>query len=521
MANNYISLKSSYDVARSYKENIFSNTQPVSYVFIGNSIPYDDENNPDNIEDTVENEKLVWNTIFAAKKIIGNDVEMVIPRINWKSGETYKQFDDTILLETLVTKDVENNINPMYVLNSDFNVYKCLCNNGANTSTIQPTGDYFTSNGFIQTSDGYLWKYMYNIRQSNKFLSDDWMPVPYNTEDLRYNLSPTNLVDGALAKIVTINGGTGYGDNEKTAFPFFCSTSLIKLTSIEGVETGMFVSGNGIVPQTFITNVNVNTNVITLSNNTIDPGGGLDFANVLTFSTRVTVTGDGNNDVIANPIIEDGIIRKIEVSSVGTNYTRATVNIFGSGNGAEARVVLPPKYGHGYNPAIELGSKYIMISQRIGETDSTENNLIDVDVSFRQYGILNGPHKYNEFEPVSFANSNTVVSQTYDLTVVSGETEYEQGEYVYQGNSLQNSTFFGYVHSFDRELNILKLINYVGIPSLGVLLKGNISQAVRPVILIKNPEFERYTGNILNVNNIQKVDRNISQSEEIKIVLKF
>jgi len=51
----------------------------------------------------------------------------------------------------------------MYVMTSARNVYKCLSNNNSALSTVEPTGDYTSSNGNIATSDGYIWKYMYNI----------------------------------------------------------------------------------------------------------------------------------------------------------------------------------------------------------------------------------------------------------------------------------------------------------------------------------------------------------------------
>jgi hypothetical protein len=55
----------------------------------------------------------------------------------------------------------------MYVITSARNVYKCVSNNASANSTVEPSGDYTTSNGNISTGDGFVWKYMYNVKPSN------------------------------------------------------------------------------------------------------------------------------------------------------------------------------------------------------------------------------------------------------------------------------------------------------------------------------------------------------------------
>ena len=131
MANTCISAKFSYEKAREFVRELYS-TDPektVKYIFIGNSIPYQNYYSeiPD-IDDTVKDEKSVWDLMFAAKKVTGNDVEMILPRYNWESGIIYKQYDDTVDVTELITHDVTNNYAPMFVMNSVGDVYKCLYN---------------------------------------------------------------------------------------------------------------------------------------------------------------------------------------------------------------------------------------------------------------------------------------------------------------------------------------------------------------------------------------------------------
>ena len=127
MATNYTSKKLSFNNAEQFKES-FSEPEPatVGYVFIGNHIPYANESSPDSIVDSTFDEKSAWDNMFAAKRITGNDVELVVPRINWTANTKYKQFDDKIEIDTLLTGNTTLNLKPMYVITSGRNVYKCL-----------------------------------------------------------------------------------------------------------------------------------------------------------------------------------------------------------------------------------------------------------------------------------------------------------------------------------------------------------------------------------------------------------
>ena len=158
--------KLAYSKATLWKDSIrqASNLNPVFYVFIGNHVPYANESSPDSIVDTVATEKQVWDNMYAAKRVTGNDVELVIPKINWTANTKYRQYDDTILIDTLLSSNTTQNLKPMYVITGDRNVYKCISNSAGANSTVEPSGDYTTSNGNIATADGYLWKYMFNVK---------------------------------------------------------------------------------------------------------------------------------------------------------------------------------------------------------------------------------------------------------------------------------------------------------------------------------------------------------------------
>lgn len=510
--------RNSFNNAEQFKESFFE-PEPATngYVFLARNLNWNNEDSPDIPKDSYSYEKQIWDSIFAAKKITGNDVELVIPKTQWQSNYNYRQFDDTIEISDLLSSNSQQNLSSMYVYTSERNVYKCLSNNLGSLSTVEPTGDYSTSNGNISTADGYIWKYMYNVRTTNKFLTEDWIPIPTSVDKLDYNVSSTNLVEGEIHSIVIENSGLNYSNVTTNAISFIANSTTITLSDVSNVSSNMLVSGTGIQTGTYITGLDTFSGIINLSAPTTANGGGDTVANTITISTRLELIGDGfgfGATAIANA---NGNIDSIQITSFGRNYTRANVFIYGNGTGAVARPIISPKFGHGFNPAKELCANNVMVVSKFGELDSTEGGLISNNTSFRQYGFLRNPHKYGSNVAVSKANANTVISQTTNLTTIVG-SNFEIGEFVYQG-SLSSPSFYGYVH--DQTTTSVRTTNVSGNPSVGISLIGANSGVSRVVTVVQRPEFEPYTGEILYVENVQKIERAESQAETIKFVVKF
>jgi hypothetical protein len=522
-----ISKKLRTQIAKNFKDS-FTILEPkkVGYVYIGKTTP-----NTEILTDTVENDKKVWDRMIAAKKIASGDVEFVLPKQNWTANSYYKQFDDTQTIDFLMSPSTINGNTylPMYVMNSSGDVYKCLCNDTGNKSTVEPTGNYSENDGFIQTEDNLLWKYMYNIRATNKFLTNTWMPVPYTfvktTSISDYDVSANNVVAGGLNKIVVTSQGSGYFHTTLNVTTFASGANSLTITDLidlptSNIKINMEVSGTGILSGTYITGLSNSLNRITLSENTIGNGGGTASNNRISIRTRILVQGDGTQTTSNVRLSTDGNgrIEKITVENAGINYTRANVVIFGSGTGANARVVLPPKFGHGYNPAEEFSSNNIMVVETIGEIDSSENNLVPVDITYREYGIVLDPNKYNQETPLSYSNANTIVSQTTDVTLLPG-LPYTQNEMVYQGpvsNPFMSATVVSQSDS------VVKLNNVRGNVIVGSILIGGSSGIQRPVVAVKTPDLELYTGNILYKANVTSgITRYDGQAEQIKLVIQF
>ena len=206
------------------------------------------------------------------------------------------------------------------------------------------------------------------------------------------------------------------------------------------------------------------------------------------------------------------------MTTIGKNYTVANAYIYGSGSGATARVILPPKYGHAYNSSKELFANNVMVAVRIGEIDATEGGKISANTNFRQYGLLINPHKYSNTGSVSLANANTIFVQTSNVTVVSG-SPYLLDEYVYQGSDPTNSKAYGFV--VDQDANIIKISNKYGSFDVGAILTGANSGVQSVIVSSSNPELEPYTGDIIYAENTTKIDREEGQAENIKLIVRF
>jgi len=513
------SKKIAYIAASQFKESFYEPSPTVGYVFLGNHLPYTNENIPPAIIDSIADEKNSWDNMIAAKKITGNDVEFVIPRVGWTSSTKYKQYDDVVSFDELLTGNTSLNVKPMYVMTSGRNVYKCLSNNASANSTVEPSGDYTSSNGNIATSDGYIWKYMFNVKPSNKFLTNTWIPTPTSTAQIDYGVNLIGVVGGELSTIVVTNTGSGYYENNVSAtLTFTTGCTVLTLANTTNVAANMAVTGTGITPGTYISSIDVPNNKITLSTSTTAAGGGGTAANQLSLTTRIYVDGDGTS-ISATPVVNAaGFVTKVTVSTIGIGYSRANAYVYGTGSNAALRCILDPKYGHAYNPAKELGANNIMVAVKIGEIDSTENGKISANTTFRQYGIFVDPHKYADANVVTQANASSVVSLTTDISVDTGAA-YSLDEFVYQGTSPATASAYGFV--VDQSSSVIKLTNVKGSFSTGLSLVGATSGTSRLIIGSGTPEFQPYSGDVLYTENEVKTTRADGQAENIRLIVRF
>jgi hypothetical protein len=241
--------------------------------------------------------------------------------------------------------------------------------------------------------------------------------------------------------------------------------------------------------------------------------GGANYSNNSNIS--VTINGDGTGAAAtANINLTSGLVHTITLSDYGTGYTNASVIISGgAGTGATAKALIGPQGGHGSNPLYELIGKNLILNPRL---INSEGGVLSVANDYRQVAILVNPLTYGDRLPAG----NSAYSQTTELTVSGIGADYVEDEYVYQGASLAQATFYGTVVEYDSINTVVKITNTSGIPISDPLI-GASSAASKYVTSIDYPDLAINTGEFLYVDNIEPISRNVDQSEDFKIIIKM
>ena len=198
--------------------------------------------------DSIQDEFHHFDDMLAAKKVTSTDVSICIPRRNWTTGTVYDYYRHDYgnrVTGGTTTQSANSGATNLfdatfYVMSSDFNVYKCLDNNGNAASTVEPTG---TSNSILTTGDGYKWKYMYSLSaaQRQNFLSTDFMAVATNST------VSSAATDGAINIVKIKTAGSGGANGSHTSVPIRGdgSSGACTVTVSGGAVTAVTVTNVG------------------------------------------------------------------------------------------------------------------------------------------------------------------------------------------------------------------------------------------------------------------------------------
>ena len=280
--------------AKQFKESVSEPQSSNVYFTFGRVTPWANDAEPLQANTGSSSIYDVWKNMIGAKRISGNDIRHVVPRHDWTSNTVYNSFDN-------LTDSLDLHNTSFYVVTSNWNVYKCLSNNYSKPSTSMPTSTATISN--FQTTDGYIWKYMYTINADERlnFLTDSYMPVKtLSINDGSAQWLVQNLaIDGAIDTILVTNTGSGY-----------TNTNVSVIITGDGIEANAFAQ------------INTSTNTI----------------------SSIIVDNRGSGYTYANAII-------YQANSIGSNAT--------------ARVIMSPVGGHGKDALAELGGSYLMLNLKL------------------------------------------------------------------------------------------------------------------------------------------------------------
>ena len=443
-----------------------------AYTNSDTSVPDPNNSNAPSSDTTANTSYTHWKDMIAAKKVASSDVSHVIGRNNWTSGRYYAMYDDTETFGDLTSSRASQDVYtgsanatatlyPMYVMNTNYGVYKCLFNdkieNGRPTpSTIEPTATTTTAGAPAALADGYVWKYMYTISAAEalKFVTTGYIPVKQIRDANAYGEGAStggmaasgakddgsdqvtverNALNGALDVFVISNDGANYHfENNIAIYNSGSTTTSLILTSpgltandrYNNCSVYFTFSGTSYVRKVTDSVWDSGNSRMTL---TVTPTlGSITLSGSLTanIAPHARIDGDGHGHSIqltANATAANSV-GGVTVIATGNSYTTATLTVEQQGTAAGAGgVVTPiigPYGGHGYDAAAELGGFFVMVNSKLTQDES---GAFTTTNDFRKIGLLKDPNNNNTFVRTTAATATQTKTFTYaSNTVVLG-----------------------------------------------------------------------------------------------------
>ena len=492
--------------AESFRDTLL--TQNKVFMFVGRAKTWGSTDVPPAGEpiDSFEYQSESYADSVAFKRVDISDTALVVPRVDWVDptqttggvGRTYSMYKpDYAPTKTTANGATRLYDSNFYVMNSDFNVYKCLYNGQSpefprgRPSLVEPTG---TSTTIIETGDSpgvysYRWKYMYTIDADNilKFVTSEFIPVLTNT------LVQAAAGAGAIDSVVVENAGTGYNNKEYTDVP---------------------IRGDWEI--------------------------------------------NGGNEAKCTVKITSGSVESVTITTAGSGYTFGTIDValipnVGSGTGASLDVVIPPSGGHGKNVVRELGAYRLMFTSKL----ETSSAFVDFpnDLTYRRVGLVLNPYDYNT-STICSQNTRSAVKAMIFPQAGTGTPSgnFAPGETITQASTNAK----GFVVSYDSTTKVLKYYqnsvdgtvngNVIAFSGANQITSSQNAYTATPDATIgtssvpvtqitigvsvyelglsfvtgyANQEIELGSGEMLYIDNRNPITRSADQNEEIKVVIEF
>ena len=467
--------------------------------------------------DNQREKRNLYDELIAAKRITDTFARTVIRRYNWDlvANPKYDMWKPDYsatpggggqIGKSTATGQTSIADAKFYVMNSQYEVFKCLYNgeDPSNTTgqdaTEEPTTsgpNYDGATGLYTetTGAGYIWKYMYTISTDDvlKFLSSDFLPIVLATNSSRQGVAAA-AVAGAADVVVIEDAGSGL------------PSSQTLYATIKGDGTG------GVVQ--FVTN-----------------GSGT--------ITSASIQARGSGYTYANVLLGNGNLHSSAADALsGSNPVTTGASAVGA-----LEVILPPEGGHGSDHETELNGKRVMTNIRL--TYSEGSGDFPVDNDFRRIGIIADPFNYGT---TTFATADTL-SGVKAVKITGATADFSVDEKITQ--TVTGGTAYGTVVSWTLDsgsttAGVLKYLQTTDAHTdQGVVrdFESNGSNAVTGETStasgnvdtsygsaqygvsfssgLATAEIENNSGDVIYVENRRLITRAPDQIEDIKLVIEF
>ena len=223
----------------------------------------------------------------------------------------------------------------------------------------------------------------------------------------------------------------------------------------------------------------------------------------------VEIIGDGTGATAVAYVSTQGHITKIEMTDMGSGYTHASVSIQGDGVGAIARTVVTDANGIGFDAINDLKTSSVMMNIK---PDGEEDGTFIVENEFRQIGVLKNPltPAGSDFTDIS-AKVLPSVELVDSSPFVVGKlvTGSQSGAVAYVNENVGNEVFFHQNESTGYgNFQVGEVLTQVGVVLTGTVASINEKNAI-----------DRFTGDVLYIENRHRIRRDAEQQEDIKVVI--
>lgn len=234
--------------------------------------------------------------------------------------------------------------------------------------------------------------------------------------------------------------------------------------------------------------------------------GGYGYSNVI-----VSISGDGTG-ATANATIVNGRITKINMITEGSGYTQASVTITPTsstgGAGAIARAILPPYGGHGKDTVSELFARSLAFYTTIGQE---KNQGFVVTNDYRQFGIIKEIRNYNNnrFFNGTIGSGCWLISGNINTNLFKEDTEIVR---------TSDNAKFVIVSSSSTGMLVVSSNNKT--PLTSDILREPTGNTFS-VTGVTTPDIDKYSGELLYIDNRQAFTTSDDQAVSIKTVFKY
>jgi hypothetical protein len=350
----------------------------------------------------------VLSNLISISQVEADNAYRLIPRVNWSSGDTYKQYS----AEDQNCFFAEGSLKPCYVMTSNRDIFVCLrnaldddaLNSQGVSSTEEPsiTGtanakfDPSGASGLTVESDGYVWAYVCTIKKTTGYYTNQFIAISnaggtHVTNDTYLTASstdnaPSNATPGLLYGFEVVSNGSGYTTE----------------SSIDLKVTGNRWNGSAWESFEYLVNNDSSTDDVDFH---FDGSNGI---NLIRLRDEYFNNTSRHFNQIANATVE--------------------VN-GGGGSGAKVKALIGPMEGFGGDTLKLLPSYYVGIRADFENTMGSGSEQDAFYIPFRQVSLI---------KDVSGANTSAEavphIQGTLNISTPSSTTQYT-GYYVWKGSA--------------------------------------------------------------------------------------